>query len=85
MQVGTPGNLDKGFCLKCKQPLMVELPDRIRYLCPNCVREVKELVKSAKGNDNIKKIVLQPGEWRRVFADGKKAPLVDVLPRRKRK
>ena len=75
MQVGPPGNVDKGFCLKCKTPLVVELPDKIRYLCPSCVKEVKEKLAHAKGNKNLKRIVLQPGQWHQRLPDGRAMPL----------
>ena len=76
MEVGTPGNMDKGFCLKCKTPLVLELIDRIQFLCTVCVRDVAERVVAAKGNSDVKKFVLQPGQYRRVLPDGSKTPLV---------
>jgi hypothetical protein len=83
MQVGPPGNIDKGYCIKCRTPLVVELPDKIRFLCTDCVREVNKMVQAAKGNPNMKRMVLQPGQWRKVNPDGKKEPLVAVKRRKK--
>jgi len=82
MHIGTPGNVDKGFCIKCKTPLLVELPDKIRYLCPNCVREIKEKLVAAKGNPNMKRIVLQPGQWRQRLPDGRAVPLRNIKRRK---
>jgi hypothetical protein len=61
MQVGTPGNIDKGFCLKCKTPLVIEVVDSIQILCQPCVKDIKEIVAAAKGNPNVKRDVIMPG------------------------
>jgi hypothetical protein len=82
MQVGAPGNIDKGFCLKCKTPLVLELPDKIQFLCGECVKDVKAIVAASKGNPDLKRFVIQPGQYHRL-PDGRVNPLRD-LKRRKR-
>ena len=61
-----PGNVNKGFCLKCKIPLLVDLPDenRIRLLCVDCTREVKERLKHTKNNPNLKRIVIHADTYK---------------------
>lgn len=81
MQATAPGNVDKGYCIKCKVPLLVEVPGQIRFLCPDCVKEVKAIMRDSKSNKNLKRTVLEPGQWRRVLPDGSKMPLVDVKKR----
>ena len=70
MDVGTPGNIDKGFCLKCKTPLVLELIDKIQILCGECVRDIKDIVANAKGNPDLKRMVLEPGQFRHRLPDG---------------
>jgi len=55
-----PGNVNKGFCLKCKTPLLIDLPDedRIRLLCTDCTRDVKERLRHTKNNPNLKRMVI---------------------------
>jgi len=82
MQIGAPGDLGKGFCIKCKIPLVVELPEKIRFLCPECVRDINELVRTAKDNPDMKRMVIEPGKYRQVLPDGTKTR---IQIKRKRK
>jgi hypothetical protein len=72
MEVGTPGNIDKGFCLKCKTPMLIELVEEIRILCPDCVRDIRDLVENSKNNPDMKRFVLEPGRYQQVLPDGQK-------------
>lgn len=85
MQVGTPGNLDKGHCIKCKIPLVVEIPGRMRFLCPECVRDINKLLADSKSNKNLKRTVLQPGQWRKRNPDGTATPLENLRQRARQK
>ena len=55
-----PGNLNRGQCLKCKIPMVIELPDpnAVRILCPDCTREVQEIVRTSKNDPNRKRLVI---------------------------
>ncbi len=70
MEVGTPGNIDKGFCLKCKTPLVIELIDKIQILCAECVMDIKELVRTADSRPGLRRMVLEPGQYRHRLPDG---------------
>ena len=70
-----PGNIGKGYCLKCKMPMVVEMPGRVRVLCTDCAKEVHEIIRTSKSNKNLKRTVLQPGQHRLRMPDGKIRPL----------
>lgn len=81
MSVGAPGNIDKGFCLKCKTPLVLELPEKIQFLCGECVKDIKAIVASSKGNADLKRLVLEPGQYQRRLPDGSVDKLRDLKRR----
>lgn len=55
-----PGNVNSGMCLKCKIPMLIDLPDQnaVRLFCPDCTRDVQEFVRTSKGNKDLKRIVI---------------------------
>lgn len=61
-----PGNVGRGFCLKCKTPLLIELPDdkRVRLLCLDCTKQVHEKLRHSKNNPNIKRIVIRSDSYK---------------------
>lgn len=63
-----PGNLNRGMCLKCKTPMMIEMPDdnAVRILCLDCTREVQEFIRTSKSNKNLKRIVLHSGTFKTI-------------------
>jgi hypothetical protein len=60
MAIENPGNLGKGYCLKCKTPMMIDLPDEnaVRLLCLDCTKEVQHLIRHSKSNANLKRFVI---------------------------
>jgi len=63
-----PGNVGKGFCLKCKEPFSVLLPDEdsVRLFCIPCTKDVKARVAAAKNNPNAKRMVLDGRTSKRI-------------------
>lgn len=63
-----PGNIGKGFCLKCKTPLEILLPDEnlVRIFCIQCTKDVKERVAAAKNNPNAKRMVIDGKTAKRI-------------------
>lgn len=63
-----PGNIGKGFCLKCKTPLDIILPDEnaVRIFCVPCTKDIKERVKAAKNNPNAKRMVIDGKTAKRI-------------------
>jgi hypothetical protein len=64
-----PGNVGKGFCLKCKTPLEILLPDEtaVRLFCLDCTKKIKQNVESGKNNPNRKRMKLNKKTGRRIM------------------
>ena len=63
-----PGNLGKGWCIKCKIPMMIDLPDenKVRLLCLDCTKDVQEFMRHSKGNKDLKRIVIHGKTYKQI-------------------